>query len=65
MSSVTGILCKNVNLGASREKPLACWFKLTTDAVVDTIDGLVGHGAVIRNHEGLVILAGIDQRGFL
>lgn len=40
-------------------------FKLTTDAVVDTIDGLVGCGAVIRNHEGLVILAGIDQRGIL
>ena len=36
MSLVTGILCKNVNLGGSQEKPLACWFKVTTDAVVDT-----------------------------
>ncbi|KAH9751062.1 putative reverse transcriptase/RNA-dependent DNA polymerase [Citrus sinensis] len=42
------------------EPPQLGWFKLNTDMAVDVQNGKVSYGAVIRNHEGLVMLAGTD-----
>lgn len=36
------------------------WFKLNCDAAVDAQQGMVSYGAVICNHEGLVMLLGAD-----
>lgn len=42
------------------EPPQIGWFKLNTDVAVDVQSGKVYYGAIVRNHEGLIILASAD-----